>query len=164
MMGMTSRFDGAKMSRILMTMIGTLLLSLQVWADSANEDEADNLRGLDFWNKIDREVIETASGLKYKALITGSGRIPKSTDKVVVHYRGLLLNGVVFDSSFSDDEPVTFKLRGLIDGWKEGLRLMPVGSVFVFLIPPELAYGDSGGRSVPPNSTLIFEVELFEIK
>jgi FKBP-type peptidyl-prolyl cis-trans isomerase len=109
-------------------------------------------------------VIETASGLKYKALITGSGRKPGSGDKVVVHYRGLLLNGVVFDSSFSDDEPVTFKLRGLIEGWKEGLRLMPVGSVFVFLIPPELAYGDSGGRSVPPNSTLIFEVELFEIK
>lgn len=152
------------MSKVLIALIGTLLFSLQAWADSGNGGEGDNQRGLDFWNKIDKEAIETASGLKYKALITGSGRKPGSGDKVVVHYRGLLLNGIVFDSSFSDDEPVTFKLKGLIKGWKEGLRLMPVGSVFVFMIPPELAYGDSGGRSVPPNSTLIFEVELFEIK
>lgn len=152
------------MRKFSFVLIGTLLFSLQVVASSGNEDEADNLRGLDFWNKIDKEVIETGSGLKYKALITGSGRKPGSGDKVVVHYRGLLLNGVVFDSSFSDDEPVTFKLRGLIEGWKEGLQLMPVGSVFVFLIPPELAYGESGSRGVPSNSTLIFEVELFEVK
>jgi FKBP-type peptidyl-prolyl cis-trans isomerase FkpA len=81
-----------------------------------------------------------------------------------VHYRGLLLNGVQFDSSYSDDEPISFGLKRVIKGWTEGVQLMPVGSVFVFLIPPELAYGTQGSRSIPPDATLIFEIELFGIK
>ena len=120
--------------------------------------------GLRYWNEIDREVIKTDSGLQYKALITGNGRKPTAKSKVTVHYRGLLLNGVEFDSSFSNDEPISFGLRRVIKGWTEGLQLMPVGSVFVFLIPPELAYGEKGQHPIPPNATLIFEIELFAAK
>ncbi len=128
----------------------------------ADSDTGDNDAGLRYWNEIKREVIETESGLQYKALITGKGRKPKPKSKVKVHYRGLLLNGVTFDSSFSEDEPVSLSLKSVIKGWKEGIPLMPTGSVFVFLIPPELAYGTKGSGVIPPNATLIFEVELFK--
>ena len=120
--------------------------------------------GLLYWNEIKKEAITTSSGLQYKVLIAGKGRSPKGNSKVTVHYRGLLLNGVQFDSSFSDDEPVSFGLRTVIKGWIEGLQLMSVGSVFVFLIPPELAYGERGSSGIPPDATLIFEIELFGIK
>lgn len=123
----------------------------------AEEDQA----GLRYWEGIDREAITTSSGLQYKILVPGKGRKPGAKSKVTVHYRGLLLNGVEFDSSYSNDEPIKISLRSVIDGWTEGIQLMPVGSVFVFLIPPELAYGERGGESIPPNATLIFEVELF---
>ena len=128
----------------------------------AASDTGDNDAGLRYWNEIKREAIETESGLQYKALITGKGRKPKSNSKVKVHYRGLLLNGVTFDSSFSEDEPVSLSLKSVIKGWKEGIQLMPTGSVFVFLIPPKLAYGTKGSGLIPPNATLIFEVELFK--
>jgi len=126
----------------------------------ASEEQA----GMHYWNNIDKEAVETDSGLQYKALIVGKGRKPKLRDKVTVHYRGLLQNGVEFDSSYSEDEPISFGLRRVIKGWTEGLQLMPVGSVFVFLIPPELAYGSKRAGSIPPNSTLIFEIELFKTK
>lgn len=126
--------------------------------------ENDNQVGLNYWNGLSKEAVTTSSGLQYKALITGTGRKPKANSKVTVHYRGLLLNGVTFDSSYADDEPVSFGLRTVIKGWIEGLQLMPVGSVFVFLIPPELAYGDRSSGSIPSNSTLIFEIELFGVK
>jgi FKBP-type peptidyl-prolyl cis-trans isomerase len=126
--------------------------------------ENDNQAGLNYWNGLSKDAVTTSSGLQYKALITGTGRKPKSNSKVTVHYRGLLLNGVTFDSSYDDEEPVSLGLRSVIKGWIEGLQLMPVGSVFVFMIPPELAYGDSSSGSIPPNSTLIFEIELFGVK
>jgi FKBP-type peptidyl-prolyl cis-trans isomerase len=126
--------------------------------------ENDNQAGLNYWNGLSKEAVTTSSGLQYKALIIGTGRKPKSNSKVTVHYRGLLLNGVTFDSSYADDEPVSLGLRTVIKGWIEGLQLMPVGSVFVFMIPPELAYGDSSSGSIPPDSTLIFEIELFGVK
>jgi FKBP-type peptidyl-prolyl cis-trans isomerase len=126
--------------------------------------ENDNQAGLNYWDGLSKEAVTTSSGLQYKALITGTGRKPKSNSKVTVHYRGLLLNGVTFDSSYDDEEPVSLGLRSVIKGWIEGLQLMPVGSVFVFMIPPELAYGDSSSGSIPPNSTLIFEIELFGVK
>jgi FKBP-type peptidyl-prolyl cis-trans isomerase len=126
--------------------------------------ENDNQAGLNYWSGLSKDAVTTSSGLQYKALITGTGRKPKSNSKVTVHYRGLLLNGVTFDSSYADDEPVSLGLRTVIKGWIEGLQLMPVGSVFVFMIPPELAYGDSSSGSIPPDSTLIFEIELFGVK
>ena len=117
---------------------------------------------LDYWNQIDKETIETDSGLKYKIRLLGKGKKPKARSTVSVHYRGILLNGVVFDSSYDADEPIRINLRQVIKGWKEGIQLMPEGSVFIFLIPPELAYGKKGTDGIPPNSTLIFEVELYK--
>ena len=124
---------------------------------------SDDLPGLTYFNEISKEEVTTESGLKYKVQIMGKGRKPSSRSTVAVHYRGLLLNGVVFDTSYDSDEPIELGLRSVIKGWREGIPLMPVGSVFVFLIPPELAYGTRGGDSIPPNSTLIFEVELYSI-
>jgi len=120
--------------------------------------------GLKYWNKLKQEEIETESGLKYKILIAGKGKKPKAKNSVMVHYRGLLLSGAEFDSSYTSDEPIKLKLRTVIDGWSEGIQLMPVGSVFVFMIPPELGYGPRDLDTIPPNSTLIFEIELFGIK
>jgi len=153
-----------KLKNIIKTALLFALLSSPALAASENKDEAEDLVGLRYWNGIDKEVIETESGLKYKVLIAGSGRKPKESKRVIVHYRGLLLNGATVDSSLSGDEPATLKVRNLIAGWIEGVQLMPVGSVYVFLIPPELGYGEKANSSVPPNSTLIFEIELFGVK
>lgn len=108
----------------------------------------------------------TASGLKYQALKQGTGTVsPKPTDTVNVHYHGTLLNGTVFDSSVQRGEPISFPLNGVIPGWTEGLQLMHVGDKFKFEIPPGLAYGAaSPSPLIPPNSTLVFEVELLGIK
>ena len=120
--------------------------------------------GLDYWNQINKEAIETDSGLKYKIRLLGKGRMPKAKSNVSVHYRGMLLNGKVFDSSYDDDEPIKFNLKRVIKGWTEGIQLMSEGSIFIFLIPPELAYGEKGTTGIPPDSTLIFEVELYNLK
>lgn len=143
------------------SLIQILLLAL-VFAVPASADGGQ--AGLDYWNGIDKEAITTDSGLQYKILELGKGRKPTAKNRVTVHYRGLLLDGMEFDSSYYNDEPVTFRLKQVIDGWTEGIQLMPVGSVFVFLIPPELAYGEKGSDPIPPNATLIFTVELFGIK
>lgn len=112
------------------------------------------------------EMKATASGLKYQMLKQGAGTVsPKPTDTVNVHYHGTLLNGTVFDSSVQRGEPISFPLNGVIAGWTEGLQLMHVGDKFKFEIPPGLAYGaDSPSPLIPPNSTLVFEVELLGIK
>lgn len=146
---------------MMKSLIQILLLAL-VFAVPASADGGQ--AGLDYWNGIDKEAITTDSGLQYKILELGKGRKPTAKNRVTVHYRGLLLDGMEFDSSYYNDEPVTFRLKQVIDGWTEGIQLMPVGSVFVFLIPPELAYGEKGSDPIPPNATLIFTVELFGIK
>jgi FKBP-type peptidyl-prolyl cis-trans isomerase FkpA len=149
---------GQKVNRVFSVLAGLLIFSSQ--AVIASED----LAGLRFFNELDRELIETDSGLKYKVLIMGTGRKPVAKKKVKVHYRGLFLDGREFDNSFSSDEPIEFSMRKVIDGWVEGLQLMPAGSVFLFLIPPELAYGSRGSPPVPPDATLIFEIELFSFR
>jgi FKBP-type peptidyl-prolyl cis-trans isomerase len=108
----------------------------------------------------------TASGLKYQVLKQGTGTVsPKATDTVKVHYHGTLLDGSVFDSSVQRGEPATFPLNRVISGWTEGLQLMKVGDKFKFEIPPNLGYGArSPGPGIPPNSTLVFEVELLAIQ
>lgn len=108
----------------------------------------------------------TPSGLKYEVLTKGTGTVsPKATDTVKVHYHGTLLNGKVFDSSVQRREPISFPLNQVIKGWTEGLQLMKVGDKFKFEIPPNLGYGSySPAPSIPPNSTLVFEVELLGIE
>jgi FKBP-type peptidyl-prolyl cis-trans isomerase len=106
----------------------------------------------------------TDSGLQYKVIEMGDGAKPAATDTVTVHYRGTLLSGEEFDSSYSRNQPMTFQLDQVIPGWTEGVQLMPVGSKFMFYIPPNLAYGPNGGGPIGPNATLVFEVELLGIE
>ena len=110
-------------------------------------------------------VTTTASGLQYKVLKEGNGRKPKATDSVKCHYEGFLIDGTLFDSSVQRGEPATFGLQQVIAGWTEGLQLMQEGAKYRFFIPYILGYGESGaGQTIPPFSTLIFDVELLEVK
>jgi len=110
-------------------------------------------------------VTKTASGLLYKELTTGTGKKPSAQDTVVVHYRGTLINGTEFDSSIKRNQPASFSLGGIIPGWQEVLQLMPEGSRWEVVIPPELAYGSQGaGAAIGPEETLVFEIELIEVK
>ena len=114
--------------------------------------------------KDNSQMITTASGLQYEVLTEGSGPKPGATDKVTVHYKGTLTNGKVFDSSYDRGEPISFGLNQVIAGWTEGLQLMSVGSKYRLTIPAKLGYGAAGaGGVIPPNATLIFEVELLKI-
>jgi FKBP-type peptidyl-prolyl cis-trans isomerase len=115
-------------------------------------------------NRNKEGVVVTDSGLQYKVITMGEGARPAATDKVTVHYRGTLLDGTEFDSSYSRNQPMSFQLDQVIAGWTEGVQLMPVGSKFMFWIPSNLAYGPSGGGPIGPNATLTFEVELLEIE
>ena len=115
-------------------------------------------------NKTKTGVVETASGLQYSVITEGSGAKPTAKNKVTVHYIGTLIDGTVFDSSVSRGEPATFGVTQVISGWVEGLQLMSKGAKYKFFIPSNLAYGAQGaGKSIGPNATLIFEVELLEI-
>ena len=110
-------------------------------------------------------VVSLESGLQYKVITMGDGPKPTSTDTVEVHYRGTLLDGTEFDSSYARNSTVSFVLNQVIPGWTEGLQLMPTGSKWQLFIPPDLAYGERGaGRDIGPYSTLIFEVELISIE
>lgn len=114
-------------------------------------------------NKKRDGVQETASGLQYEVITMGTGDKPGATDVVKVHYTGTLLDGTKFDSSVERGQPVEFTVNQVIQGWQEGIQLMPVGSKFKLYIPYELGYGEQGTGPVPPYSTLIFEVELLGI-
>ena len=116
-------------------------------------------------NRSAAGVIETDSGLQYKVIDSGSGPSPSSSDTVSAHYVGKLLDGTEFDSSYSRGEPLTIPVGAVIKGWGEALTMMKVGDKWTLFIPPELAYGERGaGGTIPPNSALIFDVELIEIK
>ncbi len=110
-------------------------------------------------------VITTASGLQYKELVAGDGAKPSKNDRVKVHYKGTLIDGTVFDSSYDRGEPIVFPVTGVIAGWVEGLQLMSVGSKFELAIPSDLAYGERGsGPVIGADATLVFEVELLDIE
>ena len=131
-------------------------------AGAANKKEGDTfLTG----NKAKEGVVTLPSGLQYKILKEGTGPKPAATDSVVCNYRGTLINGTEFDSSYKRGQPATFPVNGVIKGWTEALQLMPVGSKWQLFIPAELAYGERGpDPAIGPNATLIFEVELLSIE
>lgn len=115
-------------------------------------------------NKSKPGVITTESGLQYQVITEGTGEKPTDTDRVKVHYTGTLLDGTEFDSTAKHGgEPAVFGVGQVIRGWTEGLKIMPVGSKYIFWIPSELAYGERGQNTIKPNSMLKFEVELLEI-
>ena len=115
-------------------------------------------------NKAKPDVQTTKSGLQYKVLTKGTGPTPKATDSVKTHYKGTLIDGKEFDSSIARGEPAVFPVKGVIPGWTEALQLMKVGDKWQLFVPSELAYGAEGNRAIPPNSTLIFEIELLGIQ
>jgi len=115
-------------------------------------------------NKAKPGVVALPSGLQYKVLTPGTGKTPLATDTVVCQYRGTLINGTEFDSSYKSGQPATFPLNKVIKGWTEVLQLMPAGSKWQVFIPPTLAYGERGSGVIGPNATLIFEIELVAIK
>ncbi len=116
-------------------------------------------------NKSKEGVVTLPSGLQYKILKAGTGPKPTASDSVVCNYRGTLIDGKEFDSSYKRGEPATFPVSGVIKGWTEALQLMPVGSKWQLFVPADLAYGERGaGADIGPNSTLIFEVELISIQ
>lgn len=114
-------------------------------------------------NKTAAGVKVTASGLQYSVIKEGDGPMPKKEDSVKCHYTGTLIDGTKFDSSVDRGQPAEFPVAGVIPGWTEALQMMKVGSKYKLVIPPELAYGPAGRPGIPPNSTLVFEVELLEI-
>ena len=150
--------------RDLITSIETKARALK--EEQANKAGQENLeKGKSYLaeNAKREGVTVTDSGLQYEVMTQGEGEKPGAEDTVKVHYKGTLLDGTEFDSSYSRGEPATFPLHRVIAGWTEGVQLMPVGSKFKFHIPSELAYGARSTGKITANSTLVFEVELLEI-
>ena len=137
------------------------LVTPTLMADSATEKGEAFLKE----NANKEGVKTTASGLQYKSLKEGTGPSPKATDTVLVHYRGTLLDGTEFDSSYKRNEPIEFPLNRVIPGWTEGVQLMKEGGKMQLFIPSKLAYGTRGAPgAIGPNETLIFEIELLKVR
>jgi len=129
--------------------------------------ELNKKEGVEFLaaNKSKEGVVILPSGLQYKILTEGTGPKPTASDTVVCNYRGTLISGAEFDSSYKRGQPASFPVNGVIKGWTEALQLMPVGSKWQLFVPAELGYGDRGaGADIGPGATLIFEVELLSIQ
>ncbi len=142
-----------------------ILLAASALAHSTGDDNQKEGAAFLAANKSKPGVVTLKSGLQYKIEKQGTGRKPKAKDTVECNYRGTLINGKEFDSSYKRGQTATFPVRGVIPGWTEILQLMPVGSKYQVFIPSDLAYGPRGvGTDIGPNSTLIFEIELVSIK
>jgi len=134
-------------------------------AETEQQAEADQAEAEAFFaENAEKEGVEiTDSGLQYKIIEKGEGASPSEDDRVTVHYRGRLLDGTEFDSSYERDQPASFNLNTVIAGWTEALQLMSEGGKWELYIPADLAYGPGGNGPIPPNAALIFEVELLEV-
>lgn len=150
-------------SGLVAAVVALVSLPAMAFADTPTQKGDDFLKEN---AKKDSSVKTTASGLQYKVLKEGEGKSPKATDMVTVHYRGTLIDGTEFDSSFKRGEPALFPLNRVIKGWTEGVQLMKEGGKYRFFIPPQLAYGERGtpGGPIGPNETLIFEIELLKVQ
>jgi len=153
-------------ARAALTQLQTVVRNKQMEkmkvAGEANKKEGDSFLAA---NKTKDGIVTLPSGLEYKILTQGTGPKPAATDTVVCNYRGTLINGTEFDSSYKRGQPATFPVTGVIKGWTEALQLMPVGSKWQLFLPAELAYGERGpSPEIGPNSTLVFEVELLSIQ
>lgn len=156
-------------SRLSEEAIQEAMVSLQAEKVAAAERAAaeNKTKGAEYLaaNKQKPGVKVTASGLQYKVIQAGTGKIPSPADMVTVHYRGTLLNGEEFDSSYSRNEPASFPVNGVIKGWEEVLQLMHEGEKIEVAIPSDLAYGERGtGHGIGPNETLLFEIELLTVQ
>ena len=160
----------------VLTLLNTKMQEKQMAMQKAEEEqkrmemapliEKNKREGAAFLNENKKKegVVTTESGLQYKVITKGTGATPKETDKVKVHYKGTLLDGKVFDTSYDKNQPIEYPVNKFIKGWIEGLQLMPVGSKYQFFVPYDLGYGEMGsGEMIPPASVLTFEVELLEI-
>ncbi|HVK61044.1 MAG TPA: FKBP-type peptidyl-prolyl cis-trans isomerase [Bdellovibrionales bacterium] len=148
-------------------MQGALQKMQEMAMNKAMEAAKENEKKGEEWlaaNKAKEGWKSTESGLQYKVETEGTGTTPKDTDVVKVHYTGTLINGEKFDSSVDRGEPAEFPVNGVIPGWTEALKLMKTGSKVKLAIPAKLAYGAQGRPGIPPNSTLLFDVELIEVK
>jgi FKBP-type peptidyl-prolyl cis-trans isomerase len=170
-MGLRDGIDGASImtEETLQQVVQAYMMKMQEerMAEERVQGEANIAAGDEYLaaNAKREGVQTTASGLQYEVVQMGTGPRPQETDQVKVHYTGKLIDGSVFDSSVERGQPATFPVNRVIPGWVEGLQLMPVGSKFKFHIPSELGYGAGGapGGAIPPNSVLVFDVELLEI-
>ena len=131
-------------------------------AEQAAKNLAEGKAFLDA-NKAKEGVKVLPSGLQYKVITEGTGATPTADDKVKTHYRGTLIDGTEFDSSYKRNQPAEFAVKGVIKGWTEALQLMKEGAKWELYVPADLAYGERGRPGIPPNSTLIFEIELLEV-
>lgn len=148
---------------IIAVLIGISLVA--ACSGSARSREPDMSAAYLAANRTKPGVVVTPSGLQYRVIKAGTGRKPYASDQVTVHYRGTLIDGKEFDSSIARNEPATFPVGGVIAGWIEALQMMPEGSKWELVIPANLAYGSRGaGGVIPPDATLIFEVELLKIR
>lgn len=158
-----------KDSRYTEEEVNTIMMEFQTYMMEKQKKIAEEKQqeGIEFLekNKKKKGVVTLDSGLQYKVITEGAGEKPGLQSTVKTHYKGTLLDGTEFDSSYKRNEPAVFPVSGVIPGWTEALQLMPVGSKWELYIPSELAYGPRGsGSSIPPNSVLIFEIELLEIQ
>lgn len=170
-MGLRDGIDSAALMdpEMARTVIQTYMMKLQEgkMAEEQAQGEANRVAGEQYLaeNAKKAGVTTTPSGLQYEVITMGKGAKPLSTDQVKVHYTGKLIDGTTFQSSLETGEPVVYPVTGFVPGWVEALQLMPVGSKWKLTIPSDLAYGPAGGGGglIPPNSTLVFELELLDI-
>ena len=162
--GGKSKLSDQEIKQTLQAFEGGVKGAAQKKMEKDAKENAD--KGTAFADKFAKEggVKKTESGLLYKVEKEGSGDAPKDSDTVVVNYKGTLIDGTEFDNSYTRGEPLSFRLDGVIPGWTEGLKHVKKGGKIKLVIPPQLAYGKNGVPGIPANSTLVFDVELLDIK